>query len=141
MKKWFGLLTLVLLLLVMPVVALALETELPAELLDWTDLGTLGIAAGITVYIVQMLKLPVDKVLGHIPTRIIVYVVAMGILLLAQIFVPGLGGLSWETGLLCIFNAVLVALAAMKTYEVAIENVEEKKAALSEPAESNPSIT
>ena len=126
MKKF--LLVLILALLLLPAIALAVDTQLPMDLLSWPSLGALGVAAGLTVYIVQLLKLPLDKVLGHVPTRIVVYVIALGILLAAQVFVPGLGGLTWDSGILCAFNAVLVALAAMATYEVTIQKVEEKKA-------------
>jgi peptidoglycan/LPS O-acetylase OafA/YrhL len=126
MKKVF--LVLLFALVLLPAMALAVETQLPTDLLSWPSLGALGVAAGLTVYIVQLLKLPLDKVLGHVPTRVAVYVIALVILLAAQVFVPGLGGLTWENGILCVFNAVLVALAAMSTYEVTIRKVEEKKA-------------
>ena len=78
------------------------------------------------VFLVQLLKLPLDKV-WHIPTQYIVYVMSLGVLLLAQAFVPSLGGLSWDSALLCVFNAALVALSAMSTYEIAIAKVEERK--------------
>ncbi len=129
MKKFlFGLLLMLGLLIMLPLAALAVETQLPTDLLSWGDLGILGVAAGLTVYIVQLLKLPVDKVFGHVPTRIVVYTVALSILITAQIFVPGLGGLTWDSGILCAFNAVLVALAAMATYTKLIKEAEGKKA-------------
>jgi peptidoglycan/LPS O-acetylase OafA/YrhL len=127
MKRFLISVFLFALLMVLPMVALAVETTMPENLLSWGDLGALGVAAGLTVYIVQLLKLPLDKVFGHVPTRIVVYFISLAILIAAQIFVPGLGGLTWETGILCAFNGVLVALAAMSTYTLTIEKVEQSK--------------
>jgi membrane associated rhomboid family serine protease len=126
-KKYLTAVFMFALLLMLPMAALAVETTLPEDLLSWADLGALGVAAGLTVYIVQLLKLPLDKVFGHVPTRIVVYFISLAILIAAQIFVPGMGGLTWETGILCAFNGVLVALAAMSTYTLTIEKVEQSK--------------
>ena len=145
MKKVF--LALLFALIFLPAMALAVETQLPTDLLSWPNLGTLGVATGLTVYIVQLIKLPIDKVLGHVPTRVVVYVIALVILLAAQVFVPGLGGLTWESGILCAFNAVLVALAAMATYEVTIQKVEDKEnemakqvATITKPTDTKPNL-
>lgn len=132
MKK--VLFALILFVVLLPITALAVETQLPTDLLSWPNLGALGVTAGLTVYIVQLLKLPIDKVMGHVPTRVVVYVIALGILLAAQVFVPGLGGLTWESGILCVFNAVLVALAAMSTYTVTIKEPEEERTAIAAKA-------
>ena len=58
-----------------------------------------------------------------IPTRVLVYFFALGILLLGTVFT---GGLDWNRGLLTAVNAVIVALAAMGTYEVSFRKLEGK---------------
>ena len=56
-----------------------------------------------------------------IPTRILVYGIALIIMLLATVFTVGL---NVETALLTAVNAVIVALAAMGTYEITFAKVE-----------------
>ena len=112
MKKLFTCLMLLLVLL-LPVAALA-EGELPTEPFTWKQLATIAGAAAMTLLIVQLLKLPIDKV-WKIPTRIVVYVIALIIMILAQIFTDGL---TVNTALLTVFNAVIVALSAMGAYEM-----------------------
>ena len=121
MKKLFFCLMLILALL-LPVMALA-EGELPTDPFTWSQLATIAGATVATLLIVQLLKLPIDKV-WKIPTRIIVYVISLVILLLAQVFTDGL---TVSTGLLTVFNAVIVALAAMGAYEVTFRKIDAKK--------------
>lgn len=121
MKKLFFCLMLILALL-LPVMALA-EGELPTDPFTWSQLATIAGATVATLLIVQLLKLPIDKV-WKIPTRIIVYVISLVILLLAQVFTDGL---TVSTGLLTVFNAVIVALAAMGAYEVTFRKIDMKK--------------
>jgi len=112
--------------LAIPILALAEEAGvLPGTFFTWESIATFSGAVAAVVFIVQLLKLPLDKV-WKIPTQYVVYLVSVGILLLAQEFVPALGGLTWQTGLLCLFNGFLVALAAMSAYEVAIRRPEQK---------------
>ena len=99
---------------------------LPDTFFSWEGIATFSGAVAAVVFIVQLFKLPLDKI-GKIPTQYIVYLVSVGVLLLAQAFVPSLGGLSWQTGILCLVNGGLVALAAMSTYDVAIKRVEQSK--------------
>ena len=70
-----------------------------------------------------MLKLPLDKV-WKIPTRIVVYVISLILLLLANLFTDGI---TVQTGLLTAVNAVIVALAAMGAYEMTFRKLDEKK--------------
>ena len=126
MKKFI--LFLFALILLLPVVALA-EGELPAEPFTWQYLATILGATAATVLIVQLIKLPLDKI-GHIPTRFVVYVISLIILELATYFTSGL---TVETGILTALNAVIVALAAMGAYEVSVKKIEEHRA----NAESN----
>ena len=93
------------------------------QFFDWQTIGTFSGAVAATVFVVQMLKVPIDK-LWHIPTQYVVYVVSLSILILAQLFLPGGGGFAWYNLLPCIFNAVLVSLTAMSTYTKLIEDVE-----------------
>lgn len=131
MKKVFVLLLLLLFLL--PVVAMAEElaevaveviaSEIPTNPVSWDQLATIGGAAMATMLIVQLLKLPLDKV-WKIPTRIIVFVIAFVVLILATYFTQGL---SWNTALLTVINAVIVALTAMGGYELTFAKLEKKK--------------
>jgi len=128
MKKFFCLLVLFLL----PVAALAEEvvevaaevvaSELPTQPVTWEQLATIGGAAMATMLVVQLLKLPLDKV-WKIPTRIIVFVIAFVILILATYFTQGL---FWNTALLTVINAVIVALTAMGGYELTFAKLEKK---------------
>lgn len=131
MKKVF--VWLLLLLFLLPVVAMAEElaevavevvaSEIPTNPVTWEQLATIGGAAMATMLIVQLLKLPLDKV-WKIPTRIIVFVIAFVVLILATYFTQGL---SWNTALLTVINAVIVALTAMGGYELTFAKLEKKK--------------
>ena len=118
---------------VMMPAALALAEGLPDPIsglglafFNWETIGTFSGAVALTVFLVQVLKLPLDRV-WKIPTQYVVYMVSLGVLLLAQQFVPDLGGMNWEKAVLCVFNAALVALSAMSTYTVTIQEVEAEK--------------
>lgn len=131
MKKVF--VWLLLLLFLLPVAATAeqlaevavevVASEIPTNPVTWEQLATIGGAAMATMLIVQLLKLPLDKV-WKIPTRIIVFVIAFVVLILATYFTQGL---SWNTALLTVINAVIVALTAMGGYELTFAKVEKKK--------------
>lgn len=120
MKKLLWVLLSVVTMLLLPVVAIA-EGELPVDPFTWEQLATIAGATLATVLIVQLLKLPLDKV-WKIPTRIIVYFIALIVMLAATYFTHGL---TWSTVGLTILNAVIVALAAMGTYEVTFRKIED----------------
>ena len=132
MKKVFTFLLLFLFLF--PVAAMAeaiaevaveiVASEIPTNPVSWEQLATIGGAAMATMLIVQLLKLPLDKV-WKIPTRIIVFVIAFIILILATYFTKGL---DWSTALLTVINAVIVALTAMGGYELTFKKIEERQA-------------
>ena len=122
MKKLFLCLMLFAVLL-MPVAALA-EGELPTDPFTWEQLATIAGATLATLLIVQLLKLPLDKV-WKIPTRIVVYLIALAVLMLATYFTSGLTA---NTALLTAVNAVIVALSAMGAYELTFHKLEEKRA-------------
>lgn len=119
MKKLY--VFLLLFLLILPVSALA-EGEIPTQPFSWEQLGTIAGAALATMLIVQLLKLPVDKV-WKIPTRIIVFLIAAIVMTLATYFTQGI---SWETALLTLMNAVIAALTAMGAYEMTLAKIEQK---------------
>lgn len=122
MKKLFLCLLLVSVLL-MPVVALA-EGELPTDPFSWEQLATIAGATLATLLIVQLLKLPLDRI-WKIPTRIIVYMIALIVLMLATYFTSGLTA---NTALLTAINAVIVSLSAMGAYELTFRKLEDKRA-------------
>lgn len=121
MKKLLCCLVLLFSLLLTCSVALA-EGELPTEPFSWEQLATIAGATLATVLIVQLLKLPLDKV-WKIPTRIVVYFIALVILLCATLFTTGL---TVQNGILTAVNAVIVALAAMGAYEITFRKLEGK---------------
>ena len=126
MKKTISVTALVLLVtcLVLPTFALAEGALLnDGGFFDWASIGTFSGAVAATVFVVQLLKLPLDKV-WKIPTRLVAYLVALAILVAAKVFG---GGITWEGLALCLINAVLVSLSAMAAYEVAIGGVEKHK--------------
>lgn len=84
------------------------------EMHTWESLGTFAGASAATLLLVQYLKLPLDK-LVHIPTRLVVLVVAFLILLAAHAF--GTGRIDVRQIPLLFLNAVLVSLSAMGAYE------------------------
>ena len=106
----------VMLLLAVPACAEAITPGTDA-FFDWGYLATYSGAVAAVVFIVQFLKLPVDKI-GHVPTRILVYVVSLAVLLFAQMFTGN--SFSPEVIVLAVLNAVIVAFAAMGVYERAI---------------------
>lgn len=119
-------------LLLLPVAAMAealvevatevVASEIPTQPVTWEQLATIGGAAMATMLIVQLLKLPLDKV-WKIPTRIIVFIIAAIVLTLATYFTQGL---TWNTALLTLINAVIVALTAMGGYELTFAKIEKK---------------
>ena len=121
MKKLYCSLVLLASLLLISSVAMA-DGELPTEPFTWEYLATIAGATLATLLIVQLLKLPLDRV-WKLPTRIVVYFIALVILLCATMFTSGL---TVQNGILTAVNAVIVALAAMGAYEVTFRKLEGK---------------
>ena len=119
MKKTLWTVLAVMTMILLPVVAIA-EGELPVDPFTWEQLATIAGATLATLLIVQLLKLPIDKV-WKIPTRIIVYFIALIVMLVATYFTTGL---DWSKAGLAVLNAVIVALAAMGTYEISFRKLE-----------------
>ena len=107
--------------LMMPVRALAQEVG-AVSAYTWEALGSMAGATAATLMIVQFVKAPLDKV-WHIPTRLLVYLVALVLMLTAQYFS---GGLNVESGLLAAVNAVMAALSAYGSYEVIFAREKQK---------------
>lgn len=113
MKKLFFVLLVAMFAVMLCSTALA-EGELPADPFTWQYIATIAGATAATLLIVQLLKLPLDKI-WKIPTRIWVYIIALALMLAATTFTSGL---DLQTALLTAVNAVIVALAAMGAYEM-----------------------
>ena len=113
------------------IAASVVESELPTNPFRWEQLATIAGAALATMLIVQLLKLPLDKV-WKIPTRIIVFFIAAVVMLLATYFTQGL---TWNTALLTMLNAVVAALTAMGGYELTFKKIEDHKKKKEEEAE------
>ena len=113
MKKIIYCLLLIMALVLMCSVAMA-EGELPTDPFSWEQLATIAGATLATLLVVRLLKLPIDKI-WKIPTRIVAYVIALVVMLLATHFTVGI---TWSNGILAAVNAVIVALAAMGSYEI-----------------------
>lgn len=94
-----------------------LETDgtLPTEPFTWAALGTIAGCTAFALLFVQLIKAPLDKI-WHIPTRLVVYVVCLILMLLSAYF--GAPGLTLESALLAAVNAVIPTLAAMGAYEI-----------------------
>lgn len=64
------------------------QPAVPAAGYDWTALASVAGATAFTLLVVQFIKAPLDK-LWHIPTRVVVYLIAFATLLIAQVFTVG----------------------------------------------------
>lgn len=100
--------------------ALAEQAGAAAQPYTWDVLASIGGATAATLLIVQYLKVPLDK-WRHIPTRLLVLVIAAVIMGVAQWVTSGV---SWEDVLLILVNAFVVALSAMGAYELSFAKVD-----------------
>lgn len=124
MKKRLFFLLIGIALLLISATAIADEIQtIPTDPFNWEQLVTIAGATMATLLIVQLLKLPLDKV-WKIPTRIVVYFIALIIMLAALHFTSGL---NWSDGVLAAVNAVIVALAAMGAYELTFAKIDRNK--------------
>lgn len=98
----------------------------PSSFFTWESIGSFTGSVALVVFLVQLLKLPLDKV-WKIPTQYVAYVISLAVLLLSRAFAPGAAGLNVSDVLLCVLNAAVVALSAMSAYDVAIGRVESRK--------------
>lgn len=82
------------------------------EFFTWTTLATYAGATLATSLITQLIKGLgfIDK----IPTRITSYAIALVVLIAATFFT---GGLTLESGVLCVVNAVVVSLASNGAFD------------------------
>ncbi len=89
---------------------------------NWTGLATVAGATAATLLIVQYIKRPLDKIL-KLPTRVVVLIVSIIILLLAQAFTDGI---IWTDFPLLVVNSFIVDLAAMGAYEASFAKTDQK---------------
>ena len=87
----------------------------------WATLGTSAAQIAAVLLIVQYFKIPLDKI-GHIPTRVLVLVIALVLQVCVALF--GGAGLTAADAPLVVLNAFIVALAAMGAYEVTFKKVD-----------------
>lgn len=92
--------------------ALAVDTDtspvIPADdFFTWSMLATYSGAVAATILITQLFK--EVGFLSRVPTRIFSYFVAVIVLILATLFS---GFLTLSSGVICLFNAAVVSLAA-----------------------------
>lgn len=92
----------------------------PSSPYTWEYLATIAGATAFTLLVAQFLKFPLDKV-WKIPTRILVYVIALIVMLVATAFT---GGLTLSAAGLAVANAFVVAFAAYGAYEVTFARVD-----------------
>lgn len=90
---------------------------------NWANLGTMTGAVAAVLLIVQYIKAPLDKV-WKIPTRALVYVLALIILTVANMAADG-WALDLPGAVLIAINAAIVALAAMGAYEATFRRSDE----------------
>lgn len=88
---------------------------------SWEYLLTVTGATAATLLIVQFLKAPLDKV-WKIPTRYLVYGIALAIMLAAKAFTAGL---HYTDVPLILVNAFIVAVAAYGSYEITFAKLKE----------------
>ncbi len=92
------------------------------EFTTWSILGTYAGSLAMVLIITQITKNV--AVLQKTPTQVWSYIVALFILLLAEIFS---GAFSLEAAALCLFNAAVVALGANGGYEAIARVAASKK--------------
>ncbi len=85
----------------------------------WAYLATIAGATAATLLITQFLKFPLDKV-WKIPTRFLVYLIALVIMVVATAFTSGI---TLNSFLLSMLNAFIVALTAYGSYELTFAKV------------------
>ena len=123
MKKLIMLFVLMMIMFALVPVTVLAEGDLPTDPFTWVQLVTISGATLAVLLIVQVLKLPIDKI-WKIPTRIVVYVFSLIVLLLATYFTTGL---TVSDGILAAFNALIVTLAAMGAYELTFRKYDDNK--------------
>jgi hypothetical protein len=89
-------------------------TTVPAAGYDWASLAGVAGATAFTLLVVQFIKAPLDKI-WHVPTRVVVYLIAFATLLIAQVFTVGF---TVDGFALTAVNAVIAGSAAMGAYEM-----------------------
>lgn len=84
-----------------------------SEFVTWGILGTYAGAVSVTTILTQFFKrIPFIR---KMDTQILSYIIALVILELSSVFSTGF---SWDMAVLCLVNAVVVALASNGVYDV-----------------------
>lgn len=118
MKKIYILVALVAMLCLTVLAPMAALADGIAETADagytWAYLGTIAGATVVVLLIVQYTKTLIDKIVNF-PTRLYVYILALGIMLAAKAATSGMGLSDIP---LVALNAVVVATSAIGSYEL-----------------------
>lgn len=86
---------------------------LPETFFDWASLGTYaGATVAVMLFVEFTKELPGIRA---IPTRLWAYIMAVVVLILSTVFT---GQVDAATVFLCLFNAVIVAMAAVGGYDI-----------------------
>lgn len=111
------------------------ESAIPTEPFTWEYLASIAGATVFTLLVAQFLKFPLDRV-WKIPTRVLVYVIALAVMIVATGFTTGI---SVQTSLLSAVNAFIVALSAYGAYEITFKKMMKKTPPDASPAkQENP---
>lgn len=105
-----------------PLLALAESTgTTPSQPFDWAQMATIPGAITVTLFIVQALKLPLDRVFGKVPTRIVVFAISFLVFLGGKL---AMGELSTPPDyILATINSLIVFVGAMGLYEVTFAKI------------------
>lgn len=90
------------------------------DYLSWGFLGTFAGAVFLVTCIVEFIKLPIDNVF-KVPTRFVVYGISFIVVLMTEFF---LNRLTLNLLPLVFFNAVVITMASMGTYEMTFKKIE-----------------
>lgn len=113
-KLLFCIVVVMFMLMLMALPAFADNASAPdTNYMSWEFFGTMGGATAAVLLIVQFLKAPLDR-LWKLPTRFVAYLFALIILILVALLTEGF---LLADILLIPFNAIIVTVAAMGTYE------------------------
>lgn len=102
------------------IIADGVTPTMPTDPFSWEYLVSIAGAATFTLLVAQFLKFPLDRI-WKIPTRIVVYVIALTVMVVATAFTTGL---TMQNFLLACSNAFIAALTAMGGYEVTFAKIE-----------------
>lgn len=94
-----------------------------SDFLTWQSLATFAGASLATAVLTELLKGAADLLPIRFPTRLLSYIIATVILILAEVFSPGP---SVADAVLCLINGALVSLCANGSYDLVSSMLSDK---------------